>query len=193
MFQLRDLTYARYNFVENIWIMNTRLRYMEKRCLCFMLGSIDLRIYNCRRFTVKLMQLCGWNNLLVIRILSRISIEEHENGTWLIPENSQSVPHVLISSDSCWNPQCLKETACRYCHCKGQTDYPVCSSQDHSFIPYTHTVPSITGKLKIPHSIDVSLTSVTEDFCFLGQCLKCMEESVKHLVSAKYKLIWIKS
>ena len=100
MFQLRWSTYARYNFVENIWITNARLTCMEKRCLRFMLGSIDLHIYDCRRCTVKLMQLCGWNNLLVIRILSRISIEECKNRTWLIPENSQSVPYVLISNDS---------------------------------------------------------------------------------------------
>lgn len=120
-FNLGSWLYARYNFVENIWITNTGLRHMEKSCLCFMLGSINLHINSCRRFTLKLMQLCGWNNLLVIRILSRIGIEGSKNGTWLVPENSQSIPYVLISNDSHWNPPCLKGTAYRYCHCMGQT------------------------------------------------------------------------
>lgn len=57
-----------------------------------------------------LLSSCGWDNLLVISILSRVSVEEHKTRTSLIAENSQSMPQVLISSDPPWNPQSLQGT-----------------------------------------------------------------------------------
>lgn len=60
---------------------------------------------------------CGWDNLSVIRILSRVSTEQHKTRTSLAAEHSQSMN--------------------RSCHCRGHTETILLLSR---VIPCTHTV-----------------------------------------------------